>query len=146
MATKKEKPKFYETIQSICRQMEQARKDYAWNCEELARMDQLTQDLLHKLELDGLDFRGRAKVATQLTKCRQNRRQCKNVVEVLEPLVLFLESDKGRQMMNLLREAQGRTRRIEERMDVRTYHPKYIPPEIKEKSPETLLKEANLQE
>ena len=100
---------------------------FAANCFVLeASMDRLTQDFLHKLELDGLDYKERAKVATQLAKCRQARRECKDTVEILEPLVQFLESDKGKNLLNLVREALGKTRKVEERMETRTYIPRVL--------------------
>ena len=93
---------------AVLRMMEDAQKDYAWNYSEVNRMDRLTQDYLHKLELDGLDYKERAKVATSLAKCRQARREYKDMVEILEPLVQFLESDKGKNLLNLVREALGK--------------------------------------
>ena len=95
-------PQFSESIGAFCRMMEDAQKDYAWNYSEVNRMDRLTQDYLHKLELDGLDYKERAKVATSLAKCRQARREYKDTVEILEPLVQFLESDKGKNLLNLI--------------------------------------------
>ena len=123
---KKEKPKFSIYISEFCKMMDDAQKDYAWNYAEVNRMDRLTQDYLHKLELDGLDYKERAKVATQLAKCRQQRRECKDTVEVLEPLVQFLESDKGKNLLNLMREALGKTRKVEERMETRAYVPRVL--------------------
>lgn len=80
MGKAKAAPQFSESISSFCKLMENAQKDYAWNYDEVNRMDRLTQDFLHKLELDGLDYKERAKVATQLAKCRQARRECKDTV------------------------------------------------------------------
>lgn len=119
-------PRFSECISGFCRLMEDAQKDYAWNYNEVNRMDKLTQDYLHKLELEDLDYKERAKVATQLTRCRQSRRACKDTVEVLEPLVQFLESDKGKSLLNLVREALGNTRKVEKRMETRTYIPRVL--------------------
>lgn len=79
-----------------------------------------------KLELENLDYRERAKVATQLAQCRRIRRECKDTVEVLEPLVQFLESDKGKTLYNLVRETLGKTRKVEERMETRVYIPRVL--------------------
>lgn len=79
-------PQFSESISSFCKLMENAQRDYAWNYDEVNRMDRLTQDYLHKLELDGLDYKERAKVATQLAKCRQARRECKDMSLLTESL------------------------------------------------------------
>ena len=49
---KKSKPQFSPYISGFCRMMEDAQKDYAWNYDEVSRMDRLTQDYLHKLELE----------------------------------------------------------------------------------------------
>ena len=45
----------------------------------------------------------------------------RDTVEILEPLVQFLERDKGKNLLNLVREALGKTRKVEERMETRTY-------------------------
>ena len=119
-------PPFSQNISAVCELMDTAVRDYAWSSEQVHRMDGLTQDYLHKLELDGLDYGERAKVATQIQRCRQLRRAHKDTCEILEPLVMFLNSDKGRNMMNLLREALGKTRKAESRMGSRTYFPRVL--------------------
>ena len=126
MAKKCSTPKFSPIISDFVKMMEEASKDYAWNYEEVGRMDRLTQDYLPKLELDNLDYKERAKVATQLAKCRQDRRACKDTVDVLKPLVEFLESDRGKNLYNLVREALGKTRKVEERMETRVYIPRVL--------------------
>lgn len=119
-------PRFSTVISDFVKMMEDASKDYAWNYNEVGRMDKLTQDYLHMLELGGLDYKERAKVATQLAQCRKTRRECKDTVEVLEPLVQFLESDKGKNLYNLVRETLGKTRKVEERMETRVYIPRVL--------------------
>lgn len=114
-------PQFSANISGFCSMAENAKRDYEWNREEVNRLDRLTQDYLHMLELDGLDYKERAKVATKLSQCRQLRRNSKDTVEILEPFIMFLDSDKGKNMMNLVREALGKTRKVEERMTGRTY-------------------------
>ena len=99
----------------------QSRRDYEWNKEEIKTFDGLTQDYLHMLELEDLGYKDRAKVATKLAECRRLRRESKDTVEVLEPFIVFLDSEKGRQMMNLMKEALGKTRKAEERMEGRAY-------------------------
>lgn len=122
-------PSFSTYISDFCNMVNTAKSDYEWNREEVNRLDKLTQDYLHMLELDGLDYKERAKVATQISKTRQTRRASKDTTEILEPLIQFLDSDKGRNMMNLMREVLGKTRKVEERMSNRTYRYKvYEPP------------------
>ncbi len=119
--TETKMPRFSESISEFCKMVERVRSDYAWNYEEVNRLDRLTQDYLHQLELGDFDYRGRAKIATRLAQCRQLRRKSKDTVEVLEPLIEFLESEKGNNMMNTMRETLGKTRKVEERMGTRVY-------------------------
>ena len=124
--TKCSVPNFSETISLFLELMECAKKDYYWNSDEVIRLNGLQQDYLHMLELDGLNYGERAKVATKLMKCRQDRRDSKDMVRVLEPLIRFLESDKGKNMMNLLKEVLGKTRRVEKDMECRVYVPREL--------------------
>ena len=116
-----DKPQFSVCLSNFLNLITEAQRDYQWNYDEVNRLDRLTQDYLHQLELDGLDYRGRAKVATQIKDCRQLRRASKDTVEVLEPLMEFINSDKGRNLLNLLRETLGKTRRAEQYMETRSY-------------------------
>lgn len=122
MASKQ--PQFSENISGFCRMVDQAKQDYEWNHSEVNRLDYLTQDYLHRLELDRLSYAERAKVATQLARCRQLRRASKDTVEILQPLIEFLDTEKGKQLLNLMREILGKTRKVEKRMENRTYRNK----------------------
>lgn len=119
---KRQTPVFSENISAVCKMFDEALKDYQWNSEKIVEMDKLTQDYLHSLELDGLKYEERAKIATQLAKCRQERREHKDTTMILEPLVQYLGTDKGRQLLNLLKEVLGKTRKAEEKMENRVYY------------------------
>lgn len=119
-------PQFSSYISEFCQMIEQAKQDYTWNQEEISRLDKLTQDYLHKLELENLNYNERAKLATQLAKCRRLRRESKDTVEILSPLMGYLETERGKQTANLLKETLGKTRRVEENMKTRTYRYKII--------------------
>ena len=119
-------PQFSVYISNFCDMVAEAKLDYEWNNEEVNRLDRLTQDYLHRLELDGLSYNERAKVATQLVRCRKLRRISKDTVEILEPFVEFIETDKGKQLLNLMKETLGKTRKVEERMKTRTYRYKVL--------------------
>ena len=119
-------PRFSHAIGELIDLLENAKKDYYWNSDEVTRLNGLQQDYLHMLELDGLNYGERAKIATKLMKCRQDRRNSKDMVRVLEPLIKFLESDKGRNMTNLMKEVLGKTRRVEKDMETRVYVPREL--------------------
>lgn len=118
---KNSKPQFSENIGNFCKMLEEVKQDYNWNYDEVNKLEKLTQDYLHKLEFGGLTYKERAKIATQLSICRQQRRASKDTVETLRPLIDFLESDKGKNFSNTLKDVLGQTRKIEEKMEYRTY-------------------------
>lgn len=126
MVSKAKHPQFSVYISNFCAMITEAKQDYEWNRDEVNRLDRLTQDYLHDLELGDLDYKKRARVATRLAKCRQLRRESKDTVEILEPFIEFIDSDKGKQMINLLKETLGKTRKAEERMVTRTYRYKVL--------------------
>lgn len=123
---------FSESISVVCRMFDNAVKDYEWSKDKIEEANLLTQDYLHSLELDGLKYDERAKLATQLAKCRQERRAHKDTVMILEPLVQYLGTEKGKQLVNLLREVLGKTRRVEEQMKSRVYYPRVLSKDSKE--------------
>lgn len=117
-------PDFSGTISRFCNFLEESQRTYTWNVDKVGEMDRLTQDYLHSLELDGLNYEERAKIATKLAQCRQARREHKDTVQVLQPLVEWLDTDKGKQLFNLLRDVLGKTRKVEGRMEKRVYRPR----------------------
>ena len=118
---KQTNPQFSKTLEDFAEMIRCAQSDYAWNSDEVNRLNKQTQDYLHKLELEDLDYSERAKVATALRNCRRLRRMSKDTVEVLEPFINFLNTDRGRNLINLTNEVLGQTRKVEERMTTRTY-------------------------
>ena len=111
-------------IKQIITSLEQSIKDSQWSQNKVTECDRDTQDILHSIELDPLTKNERNKLATRLKAVRIERRKNKDVVEINEPVVTFLSSDKGRQLLNLLREVLGKTRKIEEYHSNRTYKPR----------------------
>lgn len=121
MAKMKSRPQLSSVIEVFINAVEEAQRDYDWNYEEVNRLNLLQQDLLHMLELSDLKYSGRGKVATQLRNCRIDRRASKDTVEMLEPFLEQINSDKGIQMMRFLKELLGQTRNLEKNMGVRVY-------------------------
>lgn len=114
---------FSEQISDICKMFDQVVKDFQYSSEKVNELDKLTQDYLHALELDNLKYEERAKVATLLMKCRKERREHKDNMAVLEPMVVLLEG-QGKDYPKFFEMVLGRTRKAEERLKNRTYCPK----------------------
>ena len=115
-----------QDIRTILASFEQAEKDYKWAYDQVGLLDKETQDILHSLELDPINKNERNRLATRLQKVRKQRRVHKDTVQSNEPIVTFLQGEKGRNMLNLLREVLGKTRKVEDLQEIRTYRQKAV--------------------
>ncbi|KAK9680674.1 hypothetical protein QE152_g38965 [Popillia japonica] len=77
--------------------IKEAESQYTFCTEEMKTQDKLTQDILHSIELDGLKFQERGKLATKLELNRKDRRYYKDRVEEYAPVgALFDWRGSGR--------------------------------------------------
>ena len=113
-------------ISDYLKLMEQAKKDYDWYQEELIRLEQLTQDYLHKLELTEMPYHEQAKTARKLKECRKERRKAKEIITVTEPIVDFLNSEKGQMMVNQIQQVLGKVRKAEKNAALLQYAPRVL--------------------
>ena len=111
-----------ERIQTIIQFFEQVIKDYDWSYEQVNKLDKETQDILHSLELEKLTTGERNKLTTRIIKLRKERRKHKDIAEELEPIVSFIQTDKGRALLHPMKEALGKTRKVEAYHQKRQYH------------------------
>ena len=109
---------------------DEAQRGYKEAYDKVNQCDKLTQDLLHKLELDELSTGEKNKIATQLKYCRKDRRYWKDRVEELEPFIdIFNPSVTNNaavhvKTINLIRESLGKVRKQEAYHADRKYHPR----------------------
>ncbi len=106
--------------------VENSREDYNYNLEAMKNEERITQDYLHKLELEDLSYRERSKIATQLVSNRQARRNHKDAVEELEPIVDFFDDPQMKKFINNMTQLLGQVRKIESYHQKRFYVPKVI--------------------
>lgn len=86
---------------------------------------QITQDLLHAIEFAD-NCKEWYRLSTQLHYSRVRRRQYKNAVEVLEPVVKFLKSPDNKKCLDILRNIVGESRKIKSTLSDKTYHPRIL--------------------
>lgn len=122
-------------IEQFLRFYDTAQLTYKTAYDNVNRCDKLTQDLLHKLELEELSTGEKNKIATQLKYCRKDRRYWKDIVEEYEPFILLFntkadnkksESEFYLRFIRMLREVLGSTRRQEAYHADRHYKPRII--------------------
>ncbi|MBE6724924.1 MAG: hypothetical protein E7576_06980 [Ruminococcaceae bacterium] len=123
----KEKEKSYsEIIALYCNLVSEAQARYRTVKEDLERLEMLTQDYLHALELGELSYHERAKIATQLAECRKERRIAKDLLEVLEPFIQFADEKESKAYVNKLRQVLGSVRTAEKKHSNRIYVPRVL--------------------
>lgn len=126
--------KLSQQISNFLKLLDDAQKDYTWSQIEIVRLEQLTQDYLHILELQQRNYHGRAQVASSIRQCRIDRRNHKDKVSFLEPLVDFLTSDKGKVLVSQLKQTLGAVRKAERSAEDRHYTPRVLTVEEYENS------------
>lgn len=115
-----------EEISGFLRLMEDCQKDYEWAMEEETRLEKLTQDYLHLIELSDLSYHDRARLASKLKECRRERRNAKDMVTILEPVTEFLSTERGKLLTGQLQQVLGKVRKAEKHLEQRTYTPKVM--------------------
>ena len=81
-----------------------------------------TQDLLHKLEIDETTYHEKAKIGQALTAVRRERREAKDTVAILDPVVDWKKKNKT--FLDSLEGLLGRVRKAEKDIEGRTYRPR----------------------
>ena len=131
-----------KNIENFLNFYDAVKREYDTASEMVSQCDKLTQDLLHRLELESLSTNEKNKIATQLKYCRKDRRYWKDIVEEVESFVTMFnqteaslsdnkkkaEVEANRRFINMLRETLGKTRKQESYHANRSYKPRIILP------------------
>ena len=118
--------KLSKRISELIKEIEQAKVDYAFSEEELTRCEQLTQDYLHKLELEGPGYHECARIARDISQCRLDRRNAKDTITRYQPVVDFLDTEKGKAALGQLQQLLGALRKAEKQTCDRVYTPRVL--------------------
>lgn len=124
MKKKEEEIKVSTSISNFLNLFKEIEQAYPYMEEKLQEQDKLTQDLLHQLELENLKYKGRAKVATKLSQVRRARRNYKDYIEELQPVITYIQNNK--KVINDLQKLLGDTRKQEKKHVNRRYFPKMM--------------------
>lgn len=111
-------------IEDFLNFMKYAQQEYEWSIQKEKEQEELTQDLLHCLELEDLGYHERARVAKYLKETRQERRQHKDSVEELAAVTEFAKANK--KFLNELEQILGAVRKQEKYHANRSYRPRVL--------------------
>lgn len=98
-----------------------ATKGFNAATEAVGQADKATCDYLHQIELG--EYKDRAKTTTALAKNLRIRRENKDVVETLSPIVEWINKNQG--AINTLKNVLGVVRK-KERSTERYYYPRVV--------------------
>lgn len=112
-----------DIIAEYLKTMQDVKKDYDFAVMSVNIEDKTTQDLLHGIEFS-TDKKERNRLATQLKRSRNDRREYKNRVEALEPLVKYMNTYGP--AIEQLKQVLGKIRKIENDQANRTYYPRVL--------------------
>lgn len=96
------------------------------NYEGVHEQDLITQDLLHKLELEPLNAAQMVQLAKQLKDVRQTRRLMKDEIEVMQPLMDFMQDANNKKAMQELAQTLGKMRNVTKIQASRQYYPRVL--------------------
>ena len=112
-----------ENIKAFLDFLRECQTEYNSAYEAVGIEDKRTQDLLHAIEFEP-QAKERSKICTKLKASRMTRRENKDAVEELEPIVELLNDPMAKKTMDKLTQLLGRVRKVEEYHDKRTYIPR----------------------
>ena len=104
-----------EYIEQFLNFLADAERVYDLALKEKEEQEKLESDYIH---------RERSKLATQLRNCLRERRKSKDIVEVLEPIVLFKKDDINKKTLGKMTQLLGEVRKIERYHENRHYNKK----------------------
>lgn len=84
------------TVKKLLDFFKNFREEHDYHYDLVNKLDKMTQDVLHSLELDNLSPNDRSKAATKLKNIRQDRRYHKDRAEALYKLVEIAPSSTDR--------------------------------------------------
>ena len=88
----------------------------------LKECDEATQDILHKMEIDPVKYKERARLATKLQSIRRQRRTAKDMTETTKIISIWVKDNKS--IIGSLQRLLGDIRKAEKKQQNRTYIPR----------------------
>lgn len=113
-----------ETISSFLEFLKECDRQYDAQYEFVGIKDKESQDLLHKLELQPLTYHQTARLASELRQVREDRREAKDQVAVLTPVMEYYRSNTT--AIKTLERMLGEVRKAEKSLENRIYIPRVL--------------------
>lgn len=112
-----------EEIKTFLDFIREAESRYNLALDAMKTEDKRTQDFLHAIEFEP-HAEERSKIATKIRASRKTRRENKDIVEELEPVIDFMSVQANKKVIDQLTQLLGRIRKVEKYHENRSYHPR----------------------
>lgn len=112
-----------ENISKFLEFIEQCKIDSHESIEGIKREEKHQEDLLHDIEICS-NAKERSKLATQLHKCREERRNFKNIQEETSWVVNFVSATENKKTFDRLKQVYSNIKRTEEKHENWVYIPR----------------------
>lgn len=112
-----------EYISQFLNFIEQCKTDSHESIDGISREEKRQEDLLHDIE-NCRNAKERSKLATQLHRCREMRRELKNTQEQTSWIVNFVAAPENKKTFDRMTQVLGNVRRTEERHENWVYNPR----------------------
>ena len=112
-----------EEVKAFLDFIREAEPRYMLALEAMKTEEKRTQDFLHAIEFEP-HAGERSKIATKMRASRIARRENKDIVEELEPIIDFLSVQSNKNAIDQLTQLLGRIRKVEKYHENRSYHPR----------------------
>lgn len=113
--------KVSENLSDYLRFIELIKSQYQYIKDATKECDSLTQDYLHKLELEKMSYSERAKIATRLKEVRIKRREYKDIDELITPIFEWQSKPENSKALMNLKQVLGMVRKVEDTQPKRKY-------------------------
>lgn len=114
--------KYSKSIEQFLTFIRESEQQYKMAEADELEANDITQDILHSLELQEHDYHEYAKLSKQLRDVRKQRRTAKDTVMALEPVVRWM--DNNRDIIKNMEQLLGNVRKAEKRTENRIYTPR----------------------
>jgi hypothetical protein len=112
-----------EEVKYFLEFLKECRSTYEESFEAVGIEDKRSQDLLHAIEFSHSEEE-LTQLGIKLKESRIVRRCNKDRVEMLEPIINFMDDQRNKKTLDLLPQLLGTLRKIEEKHNNRSYHPR----------------------
>ena len=111
-----------KNIEEFLNFLRQCEQEYSMAQADYQDTNDETQDILHSLELESHTYHEYANLSKRLAEVRKRRRQAKDKIAVMEPIVCFCEENKA--FIKSTERLLGDVRKAEKKLENRVYTPR----------------------